>query len=322
MARPRNPNSKRQLMLKNAERLAKEKAEKERLERELKALQEEKEQIMSKNEDTIISEQPADSANAPIVDTAPAESEEIKTENVSRSAAPERDYAALRAKFEQGNLFDRLRVPTEQKQEVGGGGDTDSAESELAQPQTAEFREPTSEELAEESPTLSAPETQQSADPEKVKIKMPPKWTADQIITGFDTIQQFGLPLLYEAKMFSTEERLRIKNLVAQEEIHRKAKERSYTDEELKALNLLMDFDSWKDSLPFSREDKQSLREPLEALLQNANFELSPGWALVFSVAMIMFARTSPILLKMGMEYMEKVGDKALAKEAENGKAG
>lgn len=309
MARPTNPNSKRQIQARNKERLERERAEKLRLQNELEALK--NAQTMPKNEDTNIPVSP------PVIDTGNSETraEQLRNESAERFK-----------KLQENDLFAQLARPTEEKPKSPTFTD-DLPRTEIptgdVPPQvvTAEFREPTPQEAAQDeahAPTLSAPQTEQTGEPEKVKIKMKPRWTADQVITGFDALQQFGLPLLYEAKMFTTEERLRIKNLVAQEHIHRKAKERTYTEEEHEALNLLMDFDSWKDSLPFTNDDKDSLREPLEALLQNANFELSPGWALVFSVGVIMFARTSPILLKMGQDYAQKVQNKALEKEAEN----
>jgi hypothetical protein len=312
MARPKDPNSKRQIQARNKERLERERAEKLRLQNELEALK--NAQTMPKNDNSNIS------TPTPDIDNGDKETraEQLRNESAERFK-----------KLQENDLFAQLARPTEEKpksptftDDLPGGETFTANEGNIPQQVvTAEFREPTPQEAAQDeahAPTLSAPQTEQTGDPEKVKIKMKPRWTADQVITGFDALQQFGLPLLYEAKMFTTEERLRIKNLVAQEHIHRKAKERTYTEEEHEALNLLMDFDSWKDSLPFTNDDKDSLREPLEALLQNANFELSPGWALVFSVGVIMFARTSPILLKMGQDYAQKVQNKALEKEAEN----
>lgn len=307
MARPKNPNSKRQIMARNKERIAKEQAEKIRLQREIEDLKQA--QTMAKNE--------IDSTILPPVSDIQGNQEQ----------PPKMDHAALRKEMLQDDLFALLARPTEEKPENPSDSSDLSrnsfseADIPTEEVKTAEFREPTPQEAAEEeaqAPTLSAPQTQQTGDPETVKIKMKPSWTADQIINGFNTVQQFALPLLYEAKMFTTEERLRIKNLVAQENIHRKAKERSYTEEEQEALKLLLDFDSWRESLPFTKDDKDSLREPLEALLQNANFELSPGWALVFSVGVIMFARTSPILLKMGQDWAQKVQNQALEKEVQN----
>lgn len=130
---------------------------------------------------------------------------------------------------------------------------------------------------------------QQKEDPKTTKsFKGTGKFAARYLEKGVISIREWA-DLRLE---FNAEERTRLKELIA---IDFSVKQDG-DDLIEKRYKLLQK--EWAD-VPFSEEERTDMANDLETFLSSIDFQLSPGSALLFSIAMIVFPRLAPLLLKM-----------------------
>ena len=67
-------------------------------------------------------------------------------------------------------------------------------------------------------------------------------------------------------------------------------------------MELYLDFEEYKESLPFSAAESESLKKRLHAVLKNMDFHLTPEAALVLSAGFV----AAPRLMPLGASYFKK----------------
>lgn len=161
--------------------------------------------------------------------------------------------------------------------------------------------------------TAKGIELTESANPEKVRAKIPPEKLADTFITGMDVFNMFTAPRLYEKSFFqhyTGTELHAFKQLGAKlERAERKKGKVTFeiSEEEEEFLKDVQDFEDYKKRVPMTPEEKKMLKTPLVVLLQEKGADISPGWALIFAVIMMMLPRYSPMAMKgIGHKFFNK----------------
>lgn len=313
--RPVRPDSIRQQALRKKQEEEREavlqemQAEKEKQAAELAELRAQMEEMKSNfaarnnaNENNIINTvNQSDSEN--IINNNDAENTDYNNNNIYSEIS---NYLSSK---EPETLADMLNIPTENKPEAN------ETPEEAEQPETVILREKTEEEEESDAvyQTAPNPSSEAGAEPGKVKFKMPTSWTAKQIVSGIEGVSGFIFPLAYQAVFFSPEEMYSLKKINRQEKHYEtvKGKQRAkfeivLEEEDLEALRKFDQFEKYESQLPFTAEERKSLIEPLEYLLDQNGVEISPGWAFAIAMAFVMGSRTAPILMQIGLNWLEK----------------
>lgn len=61
------------------------------------------------------------------------------------------------------------------------------------------------------------------------------------------------------------------------------------------------------ESLPFSRQEKKMIQEPLERVLSQAGAEMSPGTALIIACSTVILPRVAPVVLPRIIEMINRI---------------
>ncbi|MDX9932941.1 MAG: hypothetical protein RB294_10190, partial [Bacteroidales bacterium] len=123
--------------------------------------------------------------------------------------------------------------------------------------------------------------------------------TSAQLIAGFeDSAQQLLLPILYTKYVFSTEEKIKIRELKMKRLTDPTFKPSNPVEEEL--LNRYKDYSDLKELLPMVAAEKQRLVETWDAIIkENPQMALSPWTALIMVHAEIFGPRLMPLLSRL-----------------------
>lgn len=113
---------------------------------------------------------------------------------------------------------------------------------------------------------------------------------ADLLVGVADSVQQIAFSAIGKRKMFSAEERTKIKEI-----LKKKRKKQELTEEEQELLEAWHEFKDFEETLPFEDKEAEMIRKPLAKVLemQAANFD--PRTALLLAVGMV----TAPRVLAL-----------------------
>lgn len=113
---------------------------------------------------------------------------------------------------------------------------------------------------------------------------------ADLLVGVVDSVQQIAFSAIGKRKMFTAEERVKIKEVRK-----KKRKKQELTEDEQELLEAWHDFRDFEEDLPFEEKEAEMIRKPLAKVLemQAANFD--PRTALLLAVAMVTAPRVMMI---------------------------
>jgi hypothetical protein len=167
-------------------------------------------------------------------------------------------------------------------------------EEEAAPIYTNDFQDIEEEEEEEESESDNFGLNEMFQDPEDL---------AELITEGLDSILTFALPLAME-KTISIEDRVSLKQLAQKYRTASKTNslQMSLDEKDQKIMELYIDLEEYKESLPFTDKEKENFKKRLSKVLTKMNFQVTPESALIYSAAFIMAPRLAPI----GISYFKK----------------
>ena len=134
---------------------------------------------------------------------------------------------------------------------------------------------------------------QKSEQKGKVKAVIPPKEMADILVNGFDSILQWAAPFSYQKMAFSSDEMRRFREIQQMGKMNKK-KEVVLEDSDYDLFARMDEFLDYKKTIPLTEAEKQSLKIPLEVMLQEKGGDIPPGWALVYAATAIALPRFAP----------------------------
>jgi hypothetical protein len=126
---------------------------------------------------------------------------------------------------------------------------------------------------------------------------MPTDWTVGSIIHGLNTGLQLGLDGMYQNAVFEKEELAILKAMARRQRKNDAAGIKVYEIEDTEA-DVMAKYETyldWKEKLPMSEEEKQLLAVPLEQIIAEMSFEVSPVQGLLLAAGIIALPRFVPI---------------------------
>lgn len=129
-----------------------------------------------------------------------------------------------------------------------------------------------------------------------------PEETADILIDAYDSVNMFVYPIMYDAAMFTKDERQRLKGILQKvDEASSKKPDGdqsitiTFTEQEL--LKRYDESAAYADEIvPLNEREINSIKKPLVRYIRTINFKASPLGALIFTVFITSIPRVLPIL--------------------------
>ena len=115
---------------------------------------------------------------------------------------------------------------------------------------------------------------------------------APAIIDTFDILMQKTLPIVYE-KTLDESDRIAMKFMLRQ--FKAGTLDKNPNADGLRLIEIMQDYQTYIDSLPITKSEKQSILIPLKQVLKNVNIQTTPEKALLYSVAMMLIPRAIPL---------------------------
>ena len=136
-----------------------------------------------------------------------------------------------------------------------------------------------------------------SADGENVDAEMSPDDSADLLISGLNAINKFFLPKLYEREFFTPLQRHKVKILLRKVKMSGKGTV-TLTDDDLSVMEKFEDYETYVESVPFTKDEIQNIKTPLKKLMVGRGMTISPTWALIIALLFVMLPRYGTVLAK------------------------
>lgn len=120
---------------------------------------------------------------------------------------------------------------------------------------------------------------------------------APAIVDGLDLIQRSLFPKAY-ISMLTKEDRVAMKSLIQQYRTSKNKTQMLLDENGQRIMEIMCDYEEYKESLPFSKEEKKSLIVPLREVLKKINLQPSPESALLTAAIITMLPRVTPLAIK------------------------
>jgi|GEM_PF-3353140 len=134
--------------------------------------------------------------------------------------------------------------------------------------------------------------------PEPTHTKEYIKKTADRLVSAFDILQRAIMKPLYKKTMLRPGDADKAKKWARERENGQKIEDIVAGDYDTKER--LDAYVKALETLPLSDDDKEAIADPLSELVEKyRHLQLSPEWALVFAVGIVMLPRLEPLLPNM-----------------------
>lgn len=188
-------------------------------------------------------------------------------------------------------LFNDIIVDDNTKQFIDGIQTKPRVDT--TQPMPADDIPPEFQETVRQEEAAAAIEQMPAAAPESMPVEKPVldyDEQADLLVGVVDSVQQIAFSAIGKRKMFTAEERVKIKEVRK-----KKRKKQELTEDERELLKAWHDFRDFEEDLPFEDKEAEMIRKPLAKVLemQSANFD--PRTALLLAVAMVTAPRVMMI---------------------------
>lgn len=132
----------------------------------------------------------------------------------------------------------------------------------------------------------------------QTKSKINADYMAGMFVTALSWVNELICPIAYENAAFTPEERASMKAMAFKFRAEAKMRKKitdapSPSDYEI--LCRFEEMETYKESVPFTEEEKENLKVPLREMFKNAGVVMSPFFAFILAVAIIAFSRSAPI---------------------------
>ena len=136
-------------------------------------------------------------------------------------------------------------------------------------------------------PASSAPPAEETPAPKK-KVEIDPETSADLLIGALDMVQSSGLTFVKRRKTFAVDEWRRLRQLAWRKRAHG---EITTDDADQMLMAREEEFREVVDDFPFTDKEHERLMKPMTAMLEEKNVKVSPVFALIIAVIVIMVPR-------------------------------
>jgi hypothetical protein len=123
------------------------------------------------------------------------------------------------------------------------------------------------------------------------------RMSAEMTVALFDGLQSLTLPMLYQARIYTEDEKKLLK--IVKEKNSQSSGEVEYTEDEQKLLAKYMQVEELKNMVPFEEKERELLINPLAQIYSKYNVQIGPEFLLLTALFTISLPRVLPLFNRM-----------------------